>query len=114
MDITKLREKPFYLTESEQDWVQSTLASLTTEEKAGQLFCVLGDANTRSGLIDLVQNYHVSGVLFRPNLQQEVKAKYDNLDQYAKVPLLKAANLEEGGAGVLSDGTYFGDELPES
>ncbi len=111
MDITKLREKPFYLTDSEQDWAQSTLASLTTEEKAGQLFCVLGDANTPEGLIDLVQNYHVSGVLFRPNPQQEVKAKYDNLDQYAKVPLLKAANLEEGGAGVLSDGTYFGSEL---
>ncbi|MCD8051868.1 MAG: hypothetical protein LUE89_09360, partial [Clostridiales bacterium] len=137
------------------------MASLTTEEKAGQLFCVLGDANTPAtrmapgghssavkrhfrcapclhlrksgnghsacaseGLIDLVENYHVSGVLFRPNPQQEVKAKYDSLDQYAKVPLtlkgyfrscaspwLKAANLEEGGAGVLSDGTYFGSEL---
>ncbi|MCC8074593.1 MAG: glycosyl hydrolase family 3 [Clostridiales bacterium] len=111
MDIAKLREKPFYLTETEREWVQSTLASLTTEEKAGQLFCVLGDANTPEGLIDLVQNYHVSGVLFRPNPQQEVKAKYDSLDQYAKVPLLKAANLEEGGAGVLSDGTYFGSEL---
>ncbi|MCD7829081.1 MAG: glycosyl hydrolase family 3 [Clostridiales bacterium] len=111
MDIAKLREKPFYLTETEREWVQSTLASLTTEEKAGQLFCVLGDANTPEGLIDLVQNYHVSGVLFRPNPQREVKAKYDSLDQYAKVPLLKAANLEEGGAGVLSDGTYFGSEL---
>ncbi|MCD8334873.1 MAG: glycosyl hydrolase family 3 [Clostridiales bacterium] len=111
MDIAKLREKPFYLTETEREWVQSTLASLTTEEKAGQLFCVLGDANTPEGLIDLVQNYHVSGVLFRPNPQREVKAKYDSLDQYAKVPPLKAANLEEGGAGVLSDGTYFGSEL---
>ncbi|MCD7735043.1 MAG: glycosyl hydrolase family 3 [Clostridiales bacterium] len=111
MKLTKLHEKPFHLTGREIAWVQNTLSSMTVEEKAGQLFCVLGDANTPEGLIDLVQNWHVSGVLFRPNPQKEVRAKYDSLDRYAKVPLLKAANLEEGGAGVLSDGTYFGSQL---
>ena len=106
-----LGKKPFCLTDPEQHWVLNTLEHMTAEEKAGQLFCVLGDANTPEGLINLVEQYGVGGVLFRPNPRSEVKAKYDALDRYAKIPLLKAANLEEGGAGVISDGTYFGSEL---
>lgn len=111
MDWNRLKEKPFYLSDGQVDWVRQILDRLTTQEKVGQLFCVLGDANTPEGLVDLVQNYGISGVLFRPNPQKEVAEKYAALDQYAKVPLLKAANLEEGGAGVLSDGTYFGSNL---
>lgn len=106
-----LGRKPFYLTASEQEWVLDTLGQMTEEEMAGQLFCVLGDAETAEGRIDLVKNYGIGGVLFRPNPQTEVKAKYEELDAYTKIPLLKAANLEEGGAGVLSDGTYFGSQL---
>lgn len=111
MDWNRMREKPFCLNDDQVSWVQQTLDRLTTREKVGQLFCVLGDANTPEGLVDLVQNYGVGGVLFRPNPQKEVAEKYAALDQYAKIPLLKAANLEEGGAGVLSDGTCFGSNL---
>ncbi|MCD8321320.1 MAG: glycosyl hydrolase family 3 [Oscillospiraceae bacterium] len=111
MKLTNLREKPFYLTEGEIAWVSDTLSAMTVEEKAGQLFCVLGTAETPESLRDLVQNYGVAGVLFRPGPQAEIREKYAGLDSYAKLPLLKAANLEEGGAGVLSDGTYFGSQL---
>ena len=38
----------------------------------------------------------------------QIKADYAPLDEVAKVPLLKAANLEEGGSGGMSDGTLFG------
>ncbi len=111
MNMSCLKEKPFCLTEGEIERVESTLASMTTEEKAGQLFCVLGNAETPEGLQELVEKYGVAGVLFRPGPREEIRAKYAGLDVYAKIPLLKAANLEEGGAGVLSDGTYFGSQL---
>ncbi|MCD8123920.1 MAG: hypothetical protein LUE23_02640, partial [Lachnospiraceae bacterium] len=111
MDMSCLKEKPFCLTEGEIERVESTLASMTTEEKAGQLFCVLGNAETPEGLQELVEQYGVAGVLFRPGPREEIRTKYAALDAYAKIPLLKAANLEEGGAGVLSDGTYFGSQL---
>lgn len=35
-------------------------------------------------------------------------ADFQALDAVSKVPLLKAANLEEGGSGGMSDGTLFG------
>lgn len=111
MDFDKLQYRPFYLSEGQVNWVKATLESMDIEEKAGQLFCILGDANTPEGLIDLVKNFHVGGVLFRPNPSKEVREKYTALDEYAEIPLLKAANLEEGGAGIISDGTYFGSQL---
>ena len=39
IDITA---KPFYLNQPQADWVRQTLKTLTTEQKAGQLFCVMG------------------------------------------------------------------------
>lgn len=111
MDLQKLRQKPFDLSDGQIAWVRDTLAGLTVQQKVGQLFCILGDANTPEGLDDLVDNYGIGGVLFRPAPAQEVREKYARLDALARVPLLKAANLEEGGAGVLSDGTYFGSQL---
>lgn len=111
MELDRLRERPFYLKDQQIDWVRSTLAELTREQKAGQLFCVLGDAETPEGLIELVERYGVGGVLFRPAPAAEVRQKYAALDRYAQIPLLKAANLEEGGAGVVTDGTYFGNNL---
>ncbi len=111
MNLDRLRDKPFTLKDDQIDWVRNTLASLSPAQKAGQLFCVLGDAETPEGLVELVGQYNVGGVLFRPAPAAEVREKYASLDQYARIPLLKAANLEEGGAGVITDGTYFGNNL---
>ena len=36
-----LAAKPFYLKPEDIEWVNTTLAGMTTEEKVGQLFCVL-------------------------------------------------------------------------
>lgn len=38
--MVQYREKPFYLGEDEIQWVEEALASMTLEEKIGQLFCV--------------------------------------------------------------------------
>ena len=37
-----LKAKPFYLNEEDITWVQETLASMTLEQKAGQVFCPMG------------------------------------------------------------------------
>lgn len=104
-----LKNAPFYLTQEQIAWVESTLASLTTEEKAGQLFCVMGGDYAPETLKEMVGAGKVGGILFRPVVTgAQIRAAYAPLDQVAKVPLLKAANLEEGGCGGMSDGTLFG------
>ena len=111
MNPEYLKTKPFYLTDAEVSWVEDTLCGMSVREKAGQLFCVLGTACTKEDLYDLIENWNIGGVLFRPGPAEEIRRKYEDAQAHAKIPLLKAANLEEGGAGVLSDGTYFGSCL---
>ncbi len=104
-----LREKPFYLNNEQLAWVDSTLASMTEEEKAGQLFCVMGGDFSPEKLLEMVSEGKVGSVLFRPVKDcAGIKSDFAPLDAAAKIPLLKAANLEEGGSGAMSDGTLFG------
>lgn len=104
-----LGAKPFYLDEKQRSWVYDTLASMSDEEKAGQLFCVLADEYSFEELRALAREKHVGGILFRPvKTAKEIGEAFKVLDTEAKFPLLKAANLEEGGAGGASDGTLYG------
>ncbi len=106
-----LRGKPFYLTQQQEEWVHTTLAAMPEEEKLHQMFCVLGDASTPEELEKLVRE-NIGGVLFRPvRTTAEIASHFAKLDALAKYPLLHAANLEEGGAGGASDGTYFANQL---
>ena len=103
-----LRGNPFYLTDTEVQWVEDTLGRMDVREKAGQLFCVMGGDYTPEELDKLVRDYHVGGVLFRPAPEAKLLADYTRLDALANIPLLKAANLEEGGSGAISEGTLYG------
>ena len=79
MDKKLLKQNPFYLSDEQVMWVSDTLAGLSDQQKVGQLFCVLGDANTPEGLADLVENWGVGGVLFRPGPKEVIGDKYASL-----------------------------------
>lgn len=103
-----LRANPFFLNNDEIKQVESILAELTDQQKIGQLFCVMGQDYSENELQSLVLEYAIGGILFRPEPVERIRAKYTTLDAIAPVPLIKAANLEEGGSGAWSDGTFFG------
>lgn len=103
-----LRGKPFYLNDQEMSWVEDTHSRLSTKQKLGQLFTLMAGDYSDEEQDQLVSEYAVGGLLFRQiHTKAELIAKYDRLDKCATVPLLKAANLEEGGIGGISDGTKF-------
>ena len=106
--MVRLTERPFYLTPEQVKWVEDALQGMSTEEKAGQLFCVMGQDYAPEVLRDMVANGKLGGILFRPEPVQSIKDRFKPLDEVAKIPLLKAANLEEGGTGGILDGTLFG------
>ena len=39
--MVDLKQKPFYLSDEDIRWVEETIASMTDEEKIGQLFIML-------------------------------------------------------------------------
>ncbi|PTQ82957.1 beta-N-acetylhexosaminidase [Trichococcus patagoniensis] len=106
-----LRANPFYLKEEQIAWVNQTLASLTLEEKVGQLFCPIGMSTDEGALHDLAVDKKIGGLLFRPGKGEEVQEAHRYLQQQAKVPLLIAANLEAGGTGIAVDGTRIGNPM---
>lgn len=106
--MVDLKKQPFYLSTQQIKWVEDTLKKLSMEQKAGQLFCVMGGDYPLEQLKEMVRQSRVGGILYRPAPAEEIRAQYEELDAVASVPLLKAANLEEGGAGAISDGTLFG------
>ena len=108
MQAPDLKKSPFFLTDEQCRWVFDTLRTLSPKQKLGQLFCVMGQDYSAQQLCEMVSRYCVGGVLFRPEPAAVIRERFDALDRAAPVPLLKAANLEEGGSGAISDGTFFG------
>ncbi len=107
VDLTK---KPFNLNEQDITWVQETLEGLTFEEKVGQLFCPVGMGDN-AALIDMVKKYQPGGLMYRPGPAQEIRSAHQAMQENSKIPMLLAANLENGGDGVATEGTYFGKQL---
>ena len=106
-----LKKHPFYLSDVEELWIKNIIDDLSVEEKVGQLFVILGDAYSEEERRTLIEEKGIGGVLFRPDTKEKIKEKFEQLEAVSRLPLLKAANLEEGGSGILTDGTYFGSQM---
>lgn len=109
-----LKKKPFYLSDEQIKWVSDTLAQMTDEQKAGQLFTVHAPEYGVKELETLVSDYHVGGVFFRTMAEETLKKKWKSLDKLARIPLLKTADLEDGGIGMNADGTYYASQMQVS
>lgn len=109
--MINLKAKPFFLDEEAVQWVETTLAGMTVEEKAGQLFCVLFK-ETKQEEFDYVYSilspgacmYRVVPMERAINASQVVQGK-------SRIPLLIAANLEKGGNGIVEEGTLVGSPM---
>ena len=49
-----LKEKPFYLNDTDVEWVNKTVESLTDDEKIGQLFLPIGYSSEKGYLDKLI------------------------------------------------------------
>lgn len=102
---------PFYLNDTQIEWVESTLAGLDMEEKVGQLFCVLfrtADVEEYEKIFGLMKP---GGCMYR-TVPMEKAVRFGNLlRKKSKVPMLIAANLEKGGNGIVEEGTLLGSPM---
>lgn len=106
--MVDLRENPFYLSDSQCEWVEKTIASMSLEEKIGQLFINMGSSRDESYLKDVLDKYHIAGVRYNVGPALEIYDQNRFLQMNSKIPLLIAANTESGGNGACSDGTEIG------
>lgn len=103
-----LKAKPFYLNDEQIAWVEDTLSNMTLEQKAGQVFCPMGFNNDPQFLHHILNEIGVGGLMYRPDLPENIQETHRTIQQMAEIPLLLAANTEAGGNGLAIGGTSFG------
>ena len=109
--MVNLKAKPFNLDDEAVAWVENTLASMTLEEKIGQLFVPIGYSGDPDYLQHVMLDHHIGGIMYRCGEGREMQACHRWLQEHSKIPLLIAANLEAGGDGIATDGTAFGKQM---
>lgn len=111
MNFEILKKKPFNLSDQDIIWVKDTLINMSDDEKIGQLFCPVGHSSDKNYLQHCMLDKNIGGMMFRDADSKEMRETYSYLQSHSKIPLLLAANLEAGGNGLLTDGTFFGKEM---
>ena len=108
VDLTAM---PFHLDADAVAWVRETIASLTLEEKVGQLFINLNVSFNERYLDNVLDRYHVGGMRYRGDDSAAIQEHIRYVQSRSKVPLLIASNPEMGGFGSSDDGTLVGTHL---
>lgn len=101
------------------DPVEALLASLTLEQKAGQLFLVWslsreekrGDTTNHRALLAAVRDADLGGVILSLGRVEHAAALIPQLQAVAKVPLLLASDFEGGVWARLEGATELGNQM---
>ena len=109
--MVDLHKKPYCLNDEDIAWVENTIASMTDEEKVGQLFFQLTASQEESYLQELMEKYHLGGCRYNPMPGAKVLEQNVTLQKYAKIPVFIACNPEQGGNGVCPDGTFVSSQI---
>lgn len=109
--MVDLKAKPFYLTDEQIKWVEDTIASMSDEEKIGQLFVHLTGSRTDEEVKEDVDGIHMGGIRFNPGTKEEMWEMNYYFQKHSKIPVLSAVNVECGGTGATKDGTFVGSEM---
>ncbi|MBQ7858926.1 MAG: glycosyl hydrolase [Faecalibacterium sp.] len=104
--MVDLKAKPFYLNNEQIRWVEDTYASMDTLEKVQQLFFKVAGNREESAVQKVVETYKQGGLRWQGGDSKANWKLLMNYQKYSKIPLLIAANLDDGGNGCMTDGTF--------
>ncbi len=94
------------LTPEQQQWVDTTLNTMTLPQCVGQLLCSLHPRFSTADWLDLLKKVPLGSLLVRSTASADLRAQLQVLQENSAVPLLATADLEHG-AIALTDGTEF-------
>lgn len=111
MHMVDLSAKPYYLNKDQIKYVENTVKNMSTGEKVGQLFFVIGQDENKVDIKEFIKKYQPGGMMYRPDAAEKIKREIATAQNTSKIPMFFAANLESGGNGIVSEGTWFGNPL---
>lgn len=103
--MVDLKKVPYCLSDEDCDWVERTIAAMSIEEKIGQMFITLNKTRDYDRYEKMCSKYHVGGIRWAGGTLKEVYDQNRYYQEHSKIPVLIAANCEQGGNGAVSEGT---------
>lgn len=106
--MVDLKAKPFTLSDDQIQWVEATLAAMSLEEKIGQLFVLLKAVPgvDKEQIGKTLAQSHQGGLRWQGGGKETVYEQNTEYQRQSKIPLLIAANCDEGGNSVVPEGTF--------
>ena len=106
--MVNLQSKPFCLNEQQIEWVENTFAGMTMDEKIGQLFILLKAVPgvDEEKIKSTLDQFHQGGLRWQGGNKEAVYEQNMTYQKNSKIPLLIAANCDDGGSGCLPEGTF--------
>ena len=105
--MVDLKAKPFYLSDEAVRWVEDTIAGMSLDEKVGQLFVQMNDCGADEEKIKAkTAAFHQGGLRWQGGDRKQVYDQNRFYQKHSKIPLLIAANCDNGGDGCLPEGTF--------
>lgn len=111
MNLNHLKEKPFFLTEEQIEFVDKKIKEMTLDEKIGQLFLPINYIEDENELREFVRKFQPAGLMNRPAPGIQNQNKHRIMQEESKIPMFIPANIESGGNGIANEGTAFGNPL---
>ena len=105
--MINLKGNPFCLNDSQCAWVENTLSGMTDEEKICHLFCVGFSSFSKKEVQKIATEKKPGALMIRPMKAAEALKGIRWLQEYSRIPVLVASNLEYGGAGAVLEGTKY-------
>ena len=107
--MVDLKAAPFNLDSEQIAWVEKSIAGMTLEEKFGQLFVIL-QAEPGFGeekITTLLEQSHMGGLRWQNGgSKEQIHQQLALFQKHSKLPLLIAANCDDGGNGAAPEGTF--------
>ncbi|TNE28354.1 MAG: beta-N-acetylglucosaminidase [Bacteroidetes bacterium] len=93
-----LRSQPFYQGDDASVWADSTMKSMTIQQKIGQLFMVAAYSNRNAAhereLTSLIENHHIGGLIFFQGGPVRQARMTNRLQAKSDVPLMIGMDAE--------------------
>lgn len=109
--MVNFKGNPFYLDDSQCEWVEQTFSKMTLREKVAQLFFVASAGDSQETLLERYAHIPFGGIMFRGDTAERIRELVECIQHQAKIPMLISGNLENGGNGIVSEGTNFASQL---
>ena len=105
-----LKAKPFYLNDEDVKWIESTLKEMSLDDKVRQLFVSMAAPVGTETINHIVDATRPGGLRYMNGPKDNIKRILSDYQKASKIPLIIAANTDDGGNGAVREGTFIGSE----